>query len=167
LFQTVIETFGMPLSMYTDNGAHFTSEDFYGMVANMGIKHCPAPKTHPSSVDLAEKYVQLLMGILKRRVQGGDKRLWDTLIPSATRTLNTCGIRVHGYTPSELLLGNNPWSGPADDITAHQILDGLDEKAHGLHLVQIDGRRAEAGEKIIAAATFMEDNHTEKKRRGV
>ena len=108
LFESVTETFGNPLSVYTDNGAHFTGEDFHGTLEERGIKHFPAPKSHPSSFGLAERYVQLLMGILKWRVQKDSTNIWDMLIPSAVHTLNTRGVNVHGFTPSELLLGYNP-----------------------------------------------------------
>ena len=108
LFESVTALFGNPLSVYTDNGAHFTGDDFYGLLVGRGIKHFPAPKSHPSSVGLAKQYLQLLMGILKRRVQNTGKTLWDTLIHSTVQTLNTRGVKVHGFTPSELLLGYNP-----------------------------------------------------------
>ena len=108
LFESVTGSFGDPLSVYTDNGAHFTGEDFHGLLVERGIKHFPAPQSHPSSVGLAERCIQLLMGILKRRVQTTSKTMWDTLIPSAVQTLNTRGVMVHGYTPAELLLEYNP-----------------------------------------------------------
>ena len=104
----------------------------------MGIKHFPAPKTHPSSVGLAKRYVQLVMGILKRKIQNKDKKLWDTILASAVRTVNTRGIKVHGYTPSELLLGYNPRSGPTDNISAHILEDAIDENTYGIHLARAD-----------------------------
>ena len=83
LFESAVETFGDPLAVYTDNGQHFVGEEFHGMLMQKGMKHFPAPKTHPSSVGLAKRYMQLIMGILKRKIQGNDRRIWDTLIPSA------------------------------------------------------------------------------------
>ena len=75
LFESTVETFGDPLAVYTDNGHHFHGEEFHGMIMRKGIKHFLAPKTHSSSVGLAEWYVQLILGILKRRIQGNDKRI--------------------------------------------------------------------------------------------
>ena len=66
LFESVTSSFGNPLLVHTDNGAHFTGEEFHGMIVERGIKHFPAPKSHPSSVGLVERYVQLLIGIMKR-----------------------------------------------------------------------------------------------------
>ena len=54
LFESVTEMFGDPLAVYTDNGAHFTGDDVHGMLTERQIKHFPAPKTHPSSVRLAD-----------------------------------------------------------------------------------------------------------------
>ena len=54
LLETTIETFGRPLAVYTDNGQHFLGDEFHGTLVRLGIKHFPAPKTHPSSVGLAE-----------------------------------------------------------------------------------------------------------------
>ena len=105
---------------------------------------------HPSSVGLAERYVQLVMGILRRRIQGGNKDLWDKLLASAVQTLNTRGIKVHGFTPSELLLGYNPRSGPKDDITAHILLDGIDSNAYGVHIARLDENRQQGQEQMVA-----------------
>jgi hypothetical protein len=152
LFETAVETFGRPLAAYTDNGQHFIGEEFHGTLVRLGVKHFPAPKTHPSSVGLAERYVQLIMGILKRRIQGTDKKLWDTLLASAVRTLNTRGVKVHGFTPSQLLLGYNPRSGPEDDINVHILNDAIDSMAYGVHLARMEERREQGQQRIVAAA---------------
>ena len=107
------------------------------------------------------------MGILKRRVQTTNKTMWDTLIPSAVQTLNTRGVKVHGYTPAELLLGYNPRAGPLDDITAHIILDGLDGSAHGLRLTNLDEKRELARKRTVAMALEREEREQEKQMVGV
>ena len=152
LFESVTETFGNPLSVYTDHGGHFTGDDFHGTLKERGIKHFPAPMSHPSSVGLAERYVQLLMGFLKRRVQTDSKNIKDTLIPSAVHTLNTPGVKVPGFTPSELLLVSNPRAGPLDNINANIVLDGIDEAAHGMRRAMLDENRELAREQIVAMA---------------
>lgn len=166
LFKTATETFGDPLAAYTDNGQHFVGEEFHGMLVRRRIKLFPAPKTHRSSVGLAERYVQLVMGILKRRIQGSRKELWDTLLPSAVQTLNTRGVKVHGYTPSELLLGYNPRSGPNDDITAHILNDALDANAYGIHLARREERREQGQIHMVAAADWREEREAEKDWKG-
>jgi len=166
LFESATATFGNPLAVYTDNGQHFLGDEFHGTLVRRDIKHFPAPKTHPSSVGLAERYVQLVMGILKRRIQGSSKELWDTLLPSAVQTLNTRGVKVHGYTPSELLLGYNPRAGPNDDITAHILNDAIDQNAYDIHLARTEERRELGQERMVAAAEWQEEKEGEIRRKG-
>ena len=92
------------------------------------------------------------MGILKRRVQTTTKNIWDMLRPSTVNPLNTRGVKVHGYSPSELLLGYNPRHEPSDDISAHIVLDSLDKMAHGLRIAQLDEDRELARERMVAVA---------------
>ena len=167
LLETAVETFGRPIAVYTDNGQHFLGDEFHGTLMRMGIKHFPAPKTHPSSVGLAERYVQLIMGILKRRIQGNDKRLWDTLLASAVRTLNTRAVKVHGFTPAELLLGYNPRSGPADDISTFILNDAIDKDAYGIHLTRMEERRQQGQENTVAAAEKLMEREKERDHLGV
>jgi transposase InsO family protein len=65
LFESVTETFGNPLAVYTDNEAHFTGEDFHEMLMEREIKQFPAQEMHCSSLGLAECYIQLLIVIQK------------------------------------------------------------------------------------------------------
>ena len=76
----------------------------------------PAPKTHPSSVGLSERYVQLLMTGLRATLLKGDRinADWETVLPEITHSINTRKLRVHGFTPSELLFGFNPRHGEFD-----------------------------------------------------
>ena len=141
LFESATETFGNPLATYRYNGQHFLGDGFHGMLVKRGIRHFPATKTPSLSVGLAERYVLLIMGILCRRLQGSNKDLWDTLLASMVQTLNTWGIKVHRFTPSELLFGYNPRSGPKDDITEHILLDGIDSNAYGVHLARLKENR--------------------------
>jgi transposase InsO family protein len=101
LLESVADLFGWPPSVYTDNGTHFIGADFHGILVRHGIQHFPAPKTHPSSVALSECYVQLIMNILKRKVQGAEKTAWDMHLAGATQALNARILRIHGYSPAE------------------------------------------------------------------
>ena len=108
LLETFVDLLGWPLSIYTDNGPHFTGKEFHGLLEERGVRHFPAPKSHPQSVGLAERYVQLLLNILKKEMQRASKVTWDEHIPGASRTLNTRALRVHGFSPAELLCSFNP-----------------------------------------------------------
>ena len=58
--QEVSDKFGWPRAIYHDNGSHFKNH-FTTKLAQMGVKQMTAPITHPSSVGLAERYVQLIL----------------------------------------------------------------------------------------------------------
>ena len=161
------ETFGDPLAAYRDNGQHFLGDGFHGMLVKRGIRHFPATMTPPSSVGLTERYVQLIMGILRRRVQGSNKDLWDTLLASAVQTMNTWGIKVHGFTLSELLFGYNPRSGPKDHVTEHIPFDGIDSNAYGVHLARLEENRQQGQEQIVAAAEWQAEREERRNRKGV
>ena len=107
------------------------------------------------------------MGILKRRIQGNDKRLWDTLLASAVRTLNTRAVKVHGFTPAELLLGYNPRSGPADDIGTFILNDAIDKDAYGIHLTRTEERRQQGQENTVAAAERLMEQEKARDHLGV
>jgi len=108
--EQIVKFFGWPGSVYTDNGPHFVAGIFARTLRERFIRHFPAPKSHPSSVGLSERYVQLLMTVLRTTIiaakGAGDS--WDQFIPTAVHAINTRTLRVHGFTPSELLLGFNP-----------------------------------------------------------
>ncbi|PUU74850.1 hypothetical protein B9Z19DRAFT_1132437 [Tuber borchii] len=77
------------------------------------VRHFPASKTHPSSVGLSERYVQILMTALRATMQDKPNMIdqWDLFMPSVIYSMNTRLLRLHSYTPSELLFGFNPRGG--------------------------------------------------------
>jgi hypothetical protein len=128
LLEEVVKVFGWPSAVYSDNGSHFVQGKLPALLKANGIRHFPAPKHHPSSLGLIEKYVQLILYGLRRNtilVDGG-KSLWDRFLPAVINSLNDRTLKVHGYIPSQLLFGKIPrrsgW-----DVTPQQecIADGL------------------------------------------
>lgn len=47
LLESILNLLGWLLSVYIDNGTHFTGLDFHGLLEEKGIRHFPAPKSHP------------------------------------------------------------------------------------------------------------------------
>ena len=158
LLETVVDLLGWRLSVYTDNGPQFTGKGFHGLLEERRVRHFPAPKSHLQSVHLAERYVQLLMSILKKEMQRANKVTWDQHIPGALRTLDTRALRVHGFTPAELVLGVNPredTSGPQQELFT---MDGLDRTANGLRFSSIDEARGTTEVRTTHAADAIERN---------
>ena len=63
------------------------------------------------SVGLGQKYVQMLMDRIRLAcLLLGSSQYWSWKIRNAVLAINTRCIRIHGYTPAEILLGFNPSS---------------------------------------------------------
>lgn len=100
---------GWPKSIYSDNGSHFTGKDIQDMFVQFGVTHFPAAISHPSAVGLAERYFQMLTGRIRLRcIDRKSPAHWGLLVREAVIDINTRCIRLHGYTPAEILLGYNP-----------------------------------------------------------
>ena len=156
LLERVSRLVGWPLAAYTDNGSHFTGTEFHSALIKNKVKHFPAPRHHPQSVGLSERYVQLVMGILRKRVQGGNKRLWDTLLDEVVSNINTRVLRIHGQSPAELLFGFAPKNHGDQSLDDVITLEGLDEASYGLRLAAMDENRDLAAGVFTHAADAKE-----------
>jgi len=176
----IVRPFGWPRSIYTDNGQHFVNGIFPTALQQNLVRHFPAPKTHPSSVGLSERYVQILMTMLRTTVQDnkGSVESWDLFVPGIVHSINTRTLRIHGYIPAELLFGFNPRGGilsrtitPGD----HQVTSVLAATLHdnslqfkfsdpdfirtidyNLRLARLDEERAMALEQFASDADLRE-----------
>ena len=134
LLERVARLVWWPLAVYTDNGTHFIGTDFHQTLVKKNIKHVPAPRHHPQSVGLSERYVQLIMGALRKLVQHTEKVLWDTLLDDVISSINTRVLRIHCQPPAELLFGFTPRNHGDHSLDDVVILEGIDQAAHGLRL---------------------------------
>ena len=115
----IVPVFGWPRSVYSDNGAHFTGTAIWNMWKDHGVSHFTAAISHPQSVGLSERYVQMTMGRVRLKcITMGSSANWGLLVKDALIDINTRCIRIHGYTPAEILLGYNPAS------SQHEIIAG-------------------------------------------
>lgn len=111
LMNKIAPLVGWPRELYTDNGTHFTAAEVAHELAKHGVTHYKAPITHPSSVGLSERNVQLVTARIRAFGLENDAQgitYWSTCLPAATVAINTRLMKVHGHTPAELLLGFNP-----------------------------------------------------------
>jgi transposase InsO family protein len=110
----VVPVVGWPRSVYSDNGTHFTGSAIKKMWNDHGVAHFTAAISHPQSVGLSERYVQMTMGRIRLKcITMGSSANWGLLVKDAVIDINTRCVRIHGYTPAEILLGFNP-------VTSHQ-----------------------------------------------
>ena len=114
----VVDKIGYPRAVYNDNGSHF-KKMFSAHLIEKEVKQYFAPITHPQSVGLAERYVQLILNIFRAILQHHPHLIfvWDTLLPCVVRAANTRYIKTFGFTPAELIFGFNPrYTKGADDF---------------------------------------------------
>ena len=138
----IAKTFGWPLAVYVDNGSHFVKGELPGLLRQVKTLLFSAPITHPQSVGLAERYVQMILAGLRVRVAADQKQRedamlhWDEQLDAVVQAINTRILKVHGYTPSQLFLGFNVRIHPLDETVAEQM-----RKQHCAEMFQ--GRRGD------------------------
>ena len=82
---------GHPLAVYSDRGSHFTGGRFPEYLEQSHVRHILASTNSPSSVGLAERFVQKVSRILRAMCVSDPtlKKKWDALLPEIVWTLNT------------------------------------------------------------------------------
>ncbi|KAF2904059.1 hypothetical protein ILUMI_02117 [Ignelater luminosus] len=66
LMDEVFAAYGVPVTIVSDNGIQFISEDFKNFLRNSGVKyHKLSAPYHPSTNDQAERYVQTVKDVLR------------------------------------------------------------------------------------------------------
>ena len=98
--QHVYATFGLPVSLVSDNGPCFTSNEFKHFMERGGVKHVTTAVFHPSSNGQAERCVQTFKNMLKKSTEplgvAIDRFLFNyRQTPHATT----------GVSPAELMFG--------------------------------------------------------------
>jgi hypothetical protein len=107
LEEIVFATFGVAKTAYTDNASYFVSGILPPFLKSKGIRQFPAPKSHPSSVGLLERYVQLVLFGLRANLLGDgvDLTTWSNFVAGVVTAMNDRTVKVHGFTPASLILG--------------------------------------------------------------
>ena len=65
VIEKVVPIVGWPKSGYTDNGSHFTGLAVRKMRDDHGVAMFTAAVSHPQSVGISERYVQITMGRIR------------------------------------------------------------------------------------------------------
>ena len=101
--------FGWPQGVYSDNGSHFVNEQVQHMFRDHGVTHFTGPVSHPSSTGLLERTVQEIMSyVAKKCIEKGTREGWSLTIRDGILEMNTKLVRIHGYSPAQLMLGYEP-----------------------------------------------------------
>ncbi len=166
----LVPVFGFPLCLFHDNGSHFTGAEITAFFELHGTTQIRAPISHPSSVGLVERNVQLVISQVRKWVLDrgpGAKTIWGRSIPEIIPSINGRLVRLHGFTPSEIMLGYVPeWKvtgseTPIREVTSEEI-EELEKGADGLIIERMVERREE--QRTFAVRSISE-NHTRQEKK--
>jgi RNase H-like domain found in reverse transcriptase/Integrase zinc binding domain len=158
----VAPNFGFPFSLYTDNGSHFVGDPAAEYFQAKGIQHYDAPVSHPSSVGLVERGVQLVISRLRAYcIDNGQAGVdtWGAAAGNIMQSINTRLVRIHGFTPAELMFGYRPTMDRT--IRGDEEAEVEDPEDYAPHLCRLyierrDGSREQARNTMAAAHKRME-----------
>lgn len=122
--------FGWPLALYVDNGSHFVKGELPKLLQETGTLLFTAPISNPRSVGLSERYVQMVLAGLRVRVAANSinptndvtaMEKWEDHLEYVVQAINTRILRIHGFTPSQLLFGFNARFHPLDQMVVEEL----------------------------------------------
>ena len=106
LVNDVFRRFGIPETIHSDNGSHFTSRMLGQVATSLGIRTTRTPVYHPASNPVERAHRDLNDMLRAIGVETGQD--WVTCLPAALMAMNT---NVHSgtkFSPFQLLFGRDP-----------------------------------------------------------
>lgn len=101
-----ISVHGPPQKLFSDNGGEFNNEEVRDMAENFNIEVKTTPAYSPWINGLLERHNQTLTEIIMK-VKAITECDWSTAMDWALMAKN-CIQSVHGYSPHQLVFGQNP-----------------------------------------------------------
>ncbi|KAM5170509.1 uncharacterized protein ACMZJ9_003402 [Mantella aurantiaca] len=86
--EVIIQYYGMPLQIQTDNGSHFTGKEVKEFASQNNIEWVYHMPYYPQAAGLIERMNGLLKGALKKMTKDGGFGQWRDNLSEALRTLN-------------------------------------------------------------------------------
>ncbi|KAG6924192.1 hypothetical protein G0U57_018160, partial [Chelydra serpentina] len=110
LLRDIIPRFGVPASIDSDRGAHFTSRVLKQLEEGLGISHSFHTPYHPQSRGKVERMNRELKTTLSKYCQETGLK-WPQVLPIVLFHLRTRPTQALGLSPFELLYGHPPAKG--------------------------------------------------------
>jgi len=106
----IVKKFGWPRSVYTNNSVYFLSVVFAKVLSMLSVRYMPAPKSYPQSVELAKRYMKLLVNGLNLTIMEGTlpQEDWDLVVYPVVHAVNKRVLCVDWFSPAKLLLEYSP-----------------------------------------------------------
>lgn len=105
LEEDIFNLFGVPESIWSDNGVQFTSKEFRGLVEKFGIKHIRTA-THSPQSNASERVNRSILAAIRSYV-ATDQQNWDANISAISGALRNNVHEATGYTPHYLVFGKH------------------------------------------------------------
>lgn len=105
LEQQVFHLFGVPESVWSDNGAQFCSKEFRKLLARYGANHITTATHSPQSNSSERVNRSILAGI--RSYIDSDQQAWDVHITEIASALRNNAHESTGFSPHYLVFGQH------------------------------------------------------------
>ncbi|XP_050259164.1 uncharacterized protein LOC126704182 [Quercus robur] len=104
VWKNIICKFGIPLTIISDNGRQFDSQDFRDFCSNLGIKNQFSSLGHPQANGQAEVTNRTLLKIIKAKLDDA-KGAWPEELPNVLWAYSITARTPIGETPFKLTYG--------------------------------------------------------------
>jgi len=121
LIESVFCTFGVPETIFSDNGKQFLSKEFQDCLEAYGIEHKKTPNYSPQS-NTSERVNASILAAIRSYIGNKEHRTWDTNIPQITAALRSTVHEAIKFSPYFVLFGQHMTT----HGTNYQLLRKLD-----------------------------------------
>ena len=106
LVNEVFKRFGMPETIHSDRGTHFTSHKFTEALQALGIRRTNTPPYHPQSNPVERVHEDIKNMLRALAIETGQN--WVNCLPAAVMAINTNRHKGTQYSPFRVLFGRDP-----------------------------------------------------------
>ena len=107
-FDQVFRLHGMPEIIISDRDRRFTSRFWKALMECLGTQLKLSTAFHPQTDGLAERYNRTIQEMIRSFLTYERRKDWDLLLTPLEFAYNRSTNRTTGYSPFELLYGQNP-----------------------------------------------------------
>ena len=103
--EEAVSTRGFPEQLVSDDGTHFTADEFWAFARSNGMKHIKSAPYHPATNGMAERFVQPLKQALRAALT--KKTTISRKLINFLLAYSTTPHALNGEAPAVLLMGRN------------------------------------------------------------